>query len=526
MNDTYDVIVIGSGHNGLIAGAYLAKSGQKVLVLERNETYGGGVATKEVAAPGFFHDIHSNTHVFIQANPLIINDELGLKSKFGLTYEYPDAFSTTIFDDQTCLTSFVDLDKTCESIAKFSAKDAETYRKFAEKSLAMMPMIFQGLFVPPPPQGVFWSLLDQSQEGQFLMQAMQRSMLDLVNQMFENEKVKIHFTKFGCELFVSPDERGTGAILATLPGFMHATSPGIPVGGSAALVNSLIRCLESFGADIRHSSEVKKVMVENCRATGVELVSGQKFTAATCVIGQIHPWLLPSMVDGLDPVLIENAKNTITSRFIVMANHYALKEEPKYVVGDEPHEATMIGFACSDFEAYLRVFDEFRYGKFGNHPLFSAILNSHYDQSRVPELGNGALTIWRMVPFELADGGSAAWDDVKEKIAEEALEEYRRYAPNVTSDNIVGQHVDSPLDMQRYNATFQRGDVGGVGKYFFQMGGHRPTPELAQYAVPGVEALYLAGTFMHPPGGVTGGGRATAIKICEDLDIDFDKLIG
>ena len=83
----------------------------------------------------------------------------------------------------------------------------------------------------------------------------------------------------------------------------------------------------------------------------------------------------------------------------------------------------------------------------------------------------------------------------------------------------------TPLDMVRDSPTFQRGDVGGVGKYFFQIGGHRPTPDLAQYAVPGVERLYLAGTFMHPPGGVTGGGRATAVKMCGDLGIDFDKLI-
>jgi hypothetical protein len=76
----------------------------------------------------------------------------------------------------------------------------------------------------------------------------------------------------------------------------------------------------------------------------------------------------------------------------------------------------------------------------------------------------------------------------------------------------------------RHSPTFQHADVGGVGKYLHQFGGHRPTPELSQYAVPGIERLYLAGTFMHPPGGVTGGGRATAVKICGDLGIDFGRL--
>ena len=97
---------------------------------------------------------------------------------------------------------------------------------------------------------------------------------------------------------------------------------------------------------------------------------------------------------------------------------------------------------------------------------------------------------------------------------------------NLDSRNVINWKFETPLDVQRYSPTFQGGDVGGVGKFFYQIGGHRPTPELSQYAVPGVDRLYLAGTFMHPPGGVTGGGRATAIKMFADLGMDFDKVVG
>jgi phytoene dehydrogenase-like protein len=90
---------------------------------------------------------------------------------------------------------------------------------------------------------------------------------------------------------------------------------------------------------------------------------------------------------------------------------------------------------------------------------------------------------------------------------------------------VIGWKFETPLEIHCYSPSFQGGDVGGVGKYFYQIGGHRPTPELSQYAVPGADRLYLAGTFMHPSGGVTGGGRATAIKMCRDLKIDFDKLV-
>jgi phytoene dehydrogenase-like protein len=131
MAGDYDVVVVGSGHNGLTAAAYLAKAGQKVLILERNDWFGGGVVTQEILEPGFKFDLHSSLHVNIQANPLILNDELKLLSKFGLKYLYPDAVYSTIFDDQTFLVTYKDIERTCQSIAKISPHDAEPVRAVA-----------------------------------------------------------------------------------------------------------------------------------------------------------------------------------------------------------------------------------------------------------------------------------------------------------------------------------------------------------------------------------------------------------
>ena len=190
MSNSYDVVCIGSGHNGLIASAYLAKAGLKVLVLERNEYFGGGVATRECVAPGYRHDLHSANHIIIQSNPLIRKDELGLISRHGLKYVYPEAVFSTIFEDQSSIVSYTNIDRTCASIAHVSPEDAEAYRRFAAESAAVLPIIVQGMFVPPPPQGPFWALLDQSPQGRELMLAMQKSMLDIVNEWFSHDKVK------------------------------------------------------------------------------------------------------------------------------------------------------------------------------------------------------------------------------------------------------------------------------------------------------------------------------------------------
>src|SRR5208282_4364675 len=141
----YDIVAMGAGHNGLVAACYLAKAGKKVLVLERKSYPGGGVVTRELNTPGYWHDEHSSVHIMIQGNPMIANDDLGLIARFGLKYAYniPHA---TIFEDQRTMFTYKDLDKTCASIAQFSARDAETYRGFAKKSIEMLPMLGSGIY--------------------------------------------------------------------------------------------------------------------------------------------------------------------------------------------------------------------------------------------------------------------------------------------------------------------------------------------------------------------------------------------
>jgi phytoene dehydrogenase-like protein len=379
------------------------------------------------------------------------------------------------------------------------------------------------MFVPPPPQGPFWSLLDQSPQGQDLMQAMQKSMLEIVDELFESEKVKLHLLKFAAELLVAPEEKGTGGTLYYMPGYLHTYGIGIPVGGSSALSSALIKALTAHGATLRKDALVEKVLTEGGSAVGVRLRDGETIRTRMCVIGQIHPWLLPDIIDGLDERVARNAKRTKTANFTVMVGHYALNEAPNYLSGNEPRNCTLTSFAPSSLHTYRRAFDEYRYGELPDVPIFSAHMMSQFDPSRAPP-GKHTVTIWRFAPFALRNGGAAAWESRKNFDDEQTLAHLQYFAPNVGGANIVGRALDTPYDMLLHTPTFQNGDVGGIGKFFHQIGGHRPTPELSQYAVPGVERFYLTGTFMHPPGGITGGGRVTAMKICGDLGIDFDHL--
>lgn len=264
----YDIVVMGAGHNGLVAAAYMAKAGKKVLVLERKPHYGGGVSTRELIQPGFWHDEHSNVHIMIQGNPMLREDELGLLSKFGLEYIYPELPHASIWDDGTIVRSWRDLDRTCEEIAAFSRKDADAYRKFAQASMAALPMFMSGLYAPPFPMGAFVAMMDQSDEGRFLLDVMQRSALDVVNQYFESDLLRLHIVRMVTENLQMPDELGTGMGAFLMPGIIHAYGCSMPKGGSGQLSHALVRAIEHFGGEVRCNAEVRRVLVSSAARSG------------------------------------------------------------------------------------------------------------------------------------------------------------------------------------------------------------------------------------------------------------------
>ncbi len=523
MADKYDIVIIGGGHNGLTVAGYLSKAGLNVCVVEQQEKVGGAVITRELTLPGFKHDPAGIVHGIILANPLIHQDELELKSKYGLKYIYTEKPFAVIFPDDRALVFYHDIDKTCESISQFSERDADAYRRFNKVATEMRRVVQLGMFSPPPPWGTMMSVLSASVEGQEFLRVMLSSALDVAEDWFESDYVKIAITRYASEIMIGPKEKGTGNVMWIVVG-LHSWGTAIPEGGSGALSKALEACVKDHGGTIRVSCPVKSVRTEGGVASGVVLEGGEEILATKAVVSNINvKQLFLRMMRGeeLPDGFQERVARIRPSSFSSMNQAIALNEAPKYKAR-EADDALFVEYAPSSMVEFLRAFDEYSYGIPNTKmPLLAAA--SVFDPTRAPQ-GKHTLYLYHYEPFHLQNGGASRWDEIKQEVADGILEAAREHAPNLGSNNILGRWIMSPLDMPKYFPSMLEGDTGHLALFLDQFFANRPLPGYGHYRTP-IESLYMCGASTHPGVGVTGGGRAAVQVIMEDLGIDFRKLV-
>jgi len=525
MAGNFDIIVAGGGHNGLTCGAYLAKAGLKVCVLERQDKVGGGVVTRELGEPGFLHDHCSTWHGLIQANPLIKNDELGLLSEYGLKYIYPNLQTSIVFPDGRAMKFYKDVDKTCESIAEFSQHDANSYRKFYEWAEKMLDMFTQGMFSPPPPFGAYAAMMDESDEGRELLRASMCSGMDICNEWFESDYTKIAMTRFVAEGMVSPQAKGTGLMLFVFIPLSHKYGGGVPVGGSGVLSDCLARLIEDYGGTVRTECPIESFKVSGDEVKGVVLQGGEEVDATKAIISNLNiKQMFPDMFPGASfpEGFIHKVKRLEHSEFTAFNSAWSLHEAPKYTI-EGIEESMWVQISPGTIEDGLKVFDNYRYGiPESNSPV--SICTTLWDKTRAPE-GKHCLYFYHFAPYNLKDGGPAKWDEIGEDICRGMMEELRKITTNMGDDNIIGKPwYITPLEIERYNPAMVHGDICHIAYTLSQQSSSRPIAGYGQYRMP-FKKLYLTGASTHPGAGVTGGGRAPAMAMMEDLEIDFEKVI-
>ncbi len=521
--EKHDVVIVGGGHNGLIVAAYLARAGMDVCVVERLDKVGGGVVSREVTLPGFKQDVCSVVHGSIQANPLIGKDELGLMSKYGLSYYTPDIQMAFVYPDDSSLIVYRDIDRTCESIRQFSKRDADMYPKFCEYSRQIIKAGQIAYFSPAPPFGRMVSFLDASEMGREYYRVIMSSGVDIAEEWFESEQMIGALTRWVCENLYSARDKGSGNYINSFP-FFHARGMGIPIGGSGALSEALESCIKDNGGTVKTNATVTGIKVEKGEAKAVILENGEEIAASKAIISNLNvKQLYLELIDAgdLPEGFTERVRRIKQGNVAVLLQLFALNEAPQYKAGGDANKASNLVFVPST-EELLRGMDDAYYG-ITDVKSPSVFCNSLYDSTRAPE-GKHTLYIYHLEPYDLKDGGAAAWDEIKEKAADSVLATVQKHTTNMDSNNILDRWVSTPLDFSRYNLSWIKGDYNHFPLSVTQSYGNRPLPGWGNLRTP-LEKLYICGPSAHPGGGVWGGGRATAQVVMEELDIDFRKVV-
>jgi phytoene dehydrogenase-like protein len=512
MSETVDVVVAGAGHNSLVTAAYLARAGFEVLVVEARPVVGGNTATEELTLPGFLHDSCSTAHNLIQASPAI--RELGLED-YGLEYLHPDPVVHIPFPDGTWLTQWRDLDRTCEEFAKFSRRDAEAYRRLIEEYDAAKAAFgaYRNNPVGAAPRP------DEALDGRW-RRRLAMSAWDVVRAEFEDWHTRA-FMLWMSVMTVQPADRpGTGPLAYSLTYGRQQHSWTLPRGGSAGLPLALARLVEEHGGTVVTGKRVTGLMLEEGRCVGVETEEGDAYRARRAVVSTIHPKHLSEMAPAeawTDE--FRYGVETWRAGMALFPTHLATTEAPIFQVDGGTIESVASGVAPS-VDRLLRMGPDAERGLLADDdPVLLVVCATVADPTRAPE-GQHVLKVIGFQPYELAEGGSSRWDEVKEKAAERNLAQLRRFAPNLTDETILARVVKSPLDLERMNAHNWHGTCHGGDLAPSQTGALRFQPRTP---IPG---LYQTGATTHPGGSVSAApGRNTAAVLLEDLGSSLEEAL-
>lgn len=521
MND-HDVVVVGAGHNALIAAAYMATAGLRVLVLEAYEQPGGDTMTQELTLPGYHHDSCSTAHTLIQANPLMRGNELGL-DRFGLRYILPDPVFTVPLPGGESLTMYRDLERTVAEIGRFSSRDADAYRQLLSDWEKLKPLQARERNAPPLAPGEADALWRSGPLGDEGLRIRLSSGLSIIEQRFESPEVRA-FIAWVASMTLEPiDQPCTGVLPFSLTAGRQENSWAIPEGGSGALVGALLRIIRSRGGDVMCNARVTEVLTAGGRAEGVRTADGREYRARRAVVSSAHVTQLPRM---LPEAVDEGSAGAISAWHVgltMFVSHYALSEAPRYAVHGGETEAVAAG-NIESIDNLHRILADFRSGvPRTEHPFLLCLNPTAVDSSRAPE-GMHTLKLVGVQPYGL-EGGPERWDAIKEEVSQGLLETYLGMTVNLTERHILGHSVESSLDLERRNANNYRGSCHGGAQSPSQSGWFRPSAALNGYRTP-VDGFYLTGSCTHPGGSVSGfPGRNTARVVLADLGFTWDEVL-
>ena len=504
-----DVLVIGSGINGLAAAALLSKSGKSVLLLEQSESFGGAIRTEEVTLPGFRHDLFAtNLSLFASGGVMAaLRDDL---VKNGLEFVPSDKPFCSLFPDGKLLGITTDKVTNRAMIETLAPGDNQAWDDLGAKFHRYTPFLFPLLGTELPSLKALrigykaWRALG-SQELLNMVRLLLQSTRAFTDENFIHPEMKAMAAIWGMHLDYGPDISG-GALFSFLES-IGGQEFGMVLGkgGADSLVSALVATIESYGGALRSGQQVKEILLNSGRAAGIKTAAGEEIFAKS-IIANVNPALLPKLLPRAraaepDVVKLANFRPGLGTMMI----HLALSELPPWIATDaQEFNYVHIGPYVDDMAI---TYAHAAAGLLPAEPVLIIGQPTVTDPTRAP---NGKHILWiqvRVLPLDIKGDvldqiGAKDWDEVAQDYADRIINNIEKYAPGLKS-KILARKVLSPKDLERYNPNLIKGDSLGGSHHpaqFFL----RPMPGWTGHHTP-IKKLFICGSGTWPGGGVGGG---------------------
>jgi phytoene dehydrogenase-like protein len=521
---TFDAVIAGGGNKALMLAMYLIKyGGMSVGIFERRHEIGGGLATEEIAAPGFRGNTHANIILPWYYAPLW-RDFPDFWDYGGQWDQYLVSDGAIFENNGTCLTIYSlkndpTQERTAKEIARFSEKDADMWLKLSKiwASDDYLRVVVDMIFNPWE-----WKVAPEYMERQMALgpavieidaapdsMMMAATPLRAVRELFESEQLQYCLLRFMVSGAFDINDQALGAQALMVGGTLQTI--GYARGGTHQIAHAAHQCLVQMGCKFFTHSEVDRVLMENGTATGIRLTDGSEVRARKLVVtAGLSPWQLVDLVgrDVIGEKLARRIDNLSTDNIgNLMWYSYALHDAPKYVAesfNPDIHETMWLGLASTPSPDHVA--RECKYAKLGLFPPiddYSPVVWCHslVDPAYAPPGKHVAQN--EMQGPRASDLTEREWLVLKRKYAEDLVGFWQRFAPNMNWDNIIGVDTNTPYDCLRLKNLAPHGNFSGIDHSSWQYFENRPTPELANHRTP-VKNLYATGGCWHV------GGEASA----------------
>jgi len=540
MGDTsYDAIVVGGGHHGIIIACYLQRAGMKTAIFELQSKLGGSVTSAEGPVPGFTLNPSANWTRFY-GHPAY--KDFNLREK-GLEYIFPEGSEAMVFDNDTCLVGYsalkvVDpltgktqvshenLQKSLNEISRFSQKDADTaeelFRRYMKKWKSAMGKY---RFTPPVPWGKkneLEKLCDDTKDGFDPIYQFMTSQ-QLAYELFESEELRTLFIRASMTSFGgAPDDViGLHGLIHSIGLVLSWEPAAIAKGGSQSITSALQEAFTEMGGEFFVRSKVVKLLIENEKAKGIRLRDGTEIEAKSLVVSNLSALQTIQLIgeEHLDSKIVRRVKNIRYNRHNVIWAVLAMHELPRYKAASfnpdcGPQPRMYIGPRNADYMAnqYL---SEILVNGISSKLFMFVGADSIWDSSRAPK-GKHIIGVEEFAaPARFFS--ASRWQELRNEFEAAIIREWQIYAPNMTRDNIIACRVFTPYDIELFHPNMHEGSIACGDMIVSQMDRFRPTPELSNYRSP-IKNFYLCSSACH--NGV-GTGRGCSYNSYQVIREDF-----